>query len=595
MKLMMRLKSKSVTIYSKLVVGFLLAVVPMYAAGLSISESGMESVRREILQSIATRTQFFMQTFEQEMRGTVTLLKELSLDDDILKLSTIAPAMSPFERSQAFNRLQSKLRLLQNSNRYIDVAMAYIPLIDKTVKGMSYSEAMDDGQVEALRMASTKHDSAITVWEGKLLIGQTYPFWADKGKPLTFAICVELSVPHIQKALAEMTNGSGGGAALIGMGENWYVANWSEAETGLRIIGEIASNVHENHVQSFQDRIEIDGQSYWFSVEKSQMLNAMLVLYVPEDGFVGKQNKYRVLFWALSCFSLFVIIVFSYWIYNRIHQPLRRMVRAFRKVDYGNLQVEIHHHHNDEFHYLYEQFNAMVKRLQVLIHEVYEQKIRSQRSELKQLQSQINPHFLYNSFFTLHQMAQMHDYENIVRFTKHLGNYFRFITRNASDEVDIAVETAHARTYTEIQTIRFGNRITVAWDPIPEGCEHVKVPVLILQPLIENAYEHGLADKESGGRIEIRMSRRPDSLHITVEDNGESLTEELLNELRRKLSHPDQFHETTGLFNVHRRLRLKFGPSSGLMLSRGVMGGLQIDIEIPLGEDGKDVSSVDCG
>ena len=97
---------------------------------------------------------------------------------------------------------------------------------------------------------------------------------------------------------------------------------------------------------------------------------------------------------GLSGFSLLVVILFSGWIYSRIHQPLQRMVRAFRNIDFDSPRVELRHKHHDEFHYLYEQFNHMVKRLQVLIHEVFEQKIRSQRSELKQLQSQINPIFI---------------------------------------------------------------------------------------------------------------------------------------------------------------------------------------------------------
>ncbi|WP_230875845.1 MULTISPECIES: sensor histidine kinase [Paenibacillus] len=569
------------SIYPKIVIGFLLAIVPVYAAALYMNESGSESVEQEITQSLNARTNFFVRTLEQELRTTVLLMNDLSQDSDLQKLSTIAPAMTRYEYFQSINRLQGKMRLLQSSNQYIQEAKAYVPLIDKTIQQVSYETAMPVDQMEVMLR---KPDRVIYKWGDKLQLGMVYPDHLRAGKQPNFVIVTELSMPRMQKALEQLATGNGS-SVLIGSDGSWSVMPEGAGNIGHRLMENIdveALSKSEFYKEPYNTKVTVDGSNYWVSVERSSFLNADLVVYVPEAEFLGPLAKYRLLFFGLSGFSLLVVILFSGWIYRRIHQPLHRMVRAFRKMDVSSPQAELRHRHNDEFHYLYEHFNLMVKRLQLLIQEVFEQKIRSQRSELKQLQSQINPHFLYNSFFTLHQMGQMQDYDNIVRFTKHLGDYFRFITRNSADEVPLEAEVGHAKAYVEIQSIRFHNRISAQWDEIPTSWKGLAVPLLILQPLIENAYEHGLEDKEADGRIRIRMDgSEADMLRIIVEDNGEQLTDEKLLELQSITSSPDNKGEITGLSNVHRRLQLKFGSDSGLVFTRSHLGGLKIEMRLP--------------
>ncbi|MHA2855086.1 sensor histidine kinase [Paenibacillus sp. HGF5] len=586
------------SIYPKIVAGFLLAIMPVYAAALYMNESGLASVEQEITQSLNARTNFFMRTLEQELRSTVLLMNDLSQDSDLQKLSTIAPAMSRSEYFQAINRLQGKMRLLQSSNQYVQEAKTYIPLIEKTIEQVSYEGAMPPEQMKALE----EHpDRVIFEWKNKLLLGMVYPERLRNGNPPNFAIAAELSVPKMQTALLQLATGDGG-AVLIGVDNSWVLTQEDGGGIGPRLAERIdleALTSTEFSKLPYNTKVKADGANYWVSVERSAFLNADLVVYVPEAEFLGPLGKYRMIFFGLSGFSLLVVILFSGWIYSRIHQPLQRMVRAFRNIDFDSPRVELRHKHHDEFHYLYEQFNHMVKRLQVLIHEVFEQKIRSQRSELKQLQSQINPHFLYNSFFTLHQMGEMQDYENIVRFTRHLGEYFRFITRNAADEVSLKAEVGHAKAYVDIQSIRFHNRISAYWDDIPGDWERQDVPLLILQPLIENAYEHGLEEKEADGQIRVAMAAERHVLHIIVEDNGETLTDEKLRNLQSMTANSDVKGEITGLSNVHRRLRLKFGPAGGLTFSRSRLGGLRIDMTLPKQErsemDEEQVQNTDRG
>ncbi|MDQ0877722.1 sensor histidine kinase YesM [Paenibacillus sp. V4I3] len=251
-------------------------------------------------------------------------------------------------------------------------------------------------------------------------------------------------------------------------------------------------------------------------------------------------------------------------------------------MENGDLDVNIQHESKDELGYLYGRFNQMVTNLRSLIDQVYRQKIMTQRAELKQLQSQINPHFLYNSFFILRTMAKIGDVERIGQFATQLGEYFQFVTRNASDEVLLRQEIHHARMYTEIQELRFSRRIRVQFDSLPPEIEQVSVPRLIVQPIIENAFEHSLEQMKRSGCVVIRFETAESEIRIVVEDNGESLTDEALQRISDTLDNDDEQTETTGLVNIHRRVKLTFGEAYGLRISRSELGGLQATISIPL-------------
>jgi two-component system sensor histidine kinase YesM len=270
-------------------------------------------------------------------------------------------------------------------------------------------------------------------------------------------------------------------------------------------------------------------------------------------------------------------------------------VKAFKQVESGDFNVPINHRHDDEFRYIYRRFNAMVENLNALIEQVYKQKILAQKAELKQLQSQINPHFLYNSFFILNTMTRIGDYENLEKFTEQLGEYFQFVTRSAADEITLSKEVNHARVYTEIQTMRFSNRIRVEFDDLPKEFSNLIVPRLILQPIIENAFEHGLEKKTENGLLKISFLKVEDELHIVIEDNGEAMTSNYLEKLQSDLMENGNSKEVTGMININQRIRLRFGTERGITVTNGDMGGLKVTVHIRLMEEDYNVQAVNRG
>jgi two-component system sensor histidine kinase YesM len=296
---------------------------------------------------------------------------------------------------------------------------------------------------------------------------------------------------------------------------------------------------------------------------------------VPENAVFEPLRKYRNWFLMLAAVSLIIIVIYSLYVYKYIHKPLDKLVKAFRKVEYGDFNVQIGHKHNDEFQYIYTRFNVMLDNLNSLIDQAYKQQILTQKAELKQLQSQINPHFLYNSLFILNTMSRLGDYDNLEQFSNQLGEYFQFVTRNSSDEVPLEREVNHARVYTEIQEMRFSNRIRIDFGELPDHSGHIMVPRLILQPIIENAFEHGLEKKAENGLLIVQFKKNDQGIQIIVEDNGGHVEARNLEELKNRLNNPEDT-ETTGLLNIHQRIRLKFGQDSGLTVEPSEQGGLKI-------------------
>jgi len=185
-------------------------------------------------------------------------------------------------------------------------------------------------------------------------------------------------------------------------------------------------------------------------------------------------------------------------------------------------------------------------------------------------------------------MAKAMKIEEVVRATEYLGVYFQYITRNASEIVPLEMEYRHIGAYIELQSLRFHNRITPIVEPLPESLRAVPVPRLLLQPMVENAYQHGLKEKLESGVIRISVGeqreRQVAMLLFSVEDNGDELTDEALARLQDKLSGKHEDKETTGLLNVHLRVQLRYGSDCGLALSRGELGGLRVLLKLPIGE-----------
>ncbi|GAA3400562.1 sensor histidine kinase [Paenibacillus hodogayensis] len=580
-------RNRKLTIFPKLIAAFLLVIAPLYVLGLVMNRLGETSVRNELSKSQQSRVEFYLNALVLEKEHIIKLLQESAMDKSLQHYTFLNGAMTLLERNDAVMRIESNLRIIKNSSVYIKSAGAHILTLDRTLsteRSITDEIAEEYAAIEsAYRELPYTGELPIIAWQDRLFIGLGFPesgYWTRKP---SFALTVELDPEMIRGMLGKFADYERSGAALINPRRHWNVYSASD-DTVRQTLTRFIERQYEQGKREGIESVRIGSETYLVTYQYSPTLGSYLSSYIPYDQLFGKIEWYRSLFWLLSAVSTAIIILYSYLIFRSIHRPLHKLIRAFRKVEDGQYQPTPLPQTGDEFVYLFRHFNTMVGKLKVLIHEVYEQRIRAQSSELKQLQSQINPHFLYNSFFILYRLAQINDNDSIARFSRYLGEYFQYITRSAADEVPLEAEINHARTYAEIQNIRFSNRIQCDFAELPDDCARLPVPRLFLQPIIENAYKYGLEDKRTGGKIAVEIERRNEAILISVEDNGSRLTDETLHKLRLELADQGPDVEYTGLLNVHRRLRLRFGNRSGITVTRGGMGGMKVVLTLQVEE-----------
>jgi two-component system sensor histidine kinase YesM len=572
-----RLRFRPPGIYLKLLISFLIVVLPIIGISFAMNESGSRSVRDEITASSDSTIKLYMNLLELDFERAIGLQREFIDDVNLTNLSTRSEFMTSYEIRNAVIEVQRNLRLLKASGSYIEDARVHIPGLNRTITASNESiQELSREEYESLKVTRNSSGFPFNRVGGKICHVVNYPDVAllPEGTEPFFQIVLELSEAKLKQALRQFNTSEGDMSFLIGDGWTMAEGNGSRADLA-------AAAITDN--RSSGDRmIEAQGERYFVSSQASDKLGITLVKAVPEKHLFGPLRAYRDFFWLLSGISLLVMLAFSYGIYLLIHGPLKRLVSAFKQVENGRLDISILHPSQDEFGYLYRQFNGMMEKLNMLVHEVYEKNFRLQLSELRQLQSQINPHFLYNSFYIVYRMAKMQDHDKIMTFTKYLGDYFRFITRSDSDTVTFGQEVDHVRNYIEIQNVRFSQRISVRFEELPEQAKEIPIPRLILQPIVENAYKYALEDKVADGELRVSFTLSAGTVSLTVEDNGDGLTDEKVDELSRQLGNEANHLETTALLNISRRLELMYGNRSGIRVERSELGGLLVRIEIPL-------------
>ncbi len=567
------------SIFMRITVTFVIILLPLYVLGILIYNTAYNIVREEISDSMKSQVTFYMDGLEKEVQRILHLEYAMINDTNLDRLSAIPRAMSDIDKMIALKNLQNRLEAVRSSSMYISNLTVYLPSINRTLTDRGVDE-LNMADYDTLAAAYNPMREIHYLGDDPVILTTSPYMDYGTGKPM-FMFKLELSRQAFTEALGQFNKYDGSGSFLVNTAtqKNIGAANIDPDVERQLLDGIAAGRPGTLTVQSGDHTV----RSMYFTTT-SEELGMTLALYVPESVVLGSLYRYGIWFWVFTLAAAAVIFAFSMSMYRFIHKPLIQLVAAFEKVEEGDLQIAIEHHHKDEFRYLYRRFNAMVENLGTLIKQVYTMKILTQKAELKQLQSQINPHFLYNSFFILHRRIKGGEYDNASVFSQQLGNYFRFITRSAEDEVEMASETEHARIYADIQRMRFQSRIAVEFMELPETLRGVMVPRLILQPIIENAFEHGLENKVSGGLLRIAFASEEGAAVIVVEDNGENLGDAELERLAAVLETEDGQAESTGVINIHRRLRLRFGVRSGVRVSRSPLGGLRVEIRIEEGE-----------
>lgn len=583
---------KTNSIVFKLMIAFVLVILPLYGISILITHYSSTQMQIEVERAHESKLDFYHNHLQFELERMSGLVNEFSFDEPMSTLSTRAAIMSRYEVTSSLNDIHSKLSQILAASPYISDVVYYVPALHKRVSATDGIRNVEDDEWKNLLATMGNLNGELSYLANDLYFLKSNPYNMNYEEAPNFILGIRLSAEELKHRLQQLSE-KGGSDITLSFGDKQQVVISSSDQAASFAQLDLQSSKSEDSPQVTRYQSDHFLHYSLYDADHSFLLTSS----IADDVLESPLEQYKLWLWILTLMSIVIILIFSFSIYRSIHKPLSALVKGFRKAEQGHTNIHISHSRRDEFGYLYSRFNHMIERLHILIEENYVARIRTSEAELKHLQSQIQPHFLYNSLFSIKQMAEVENVELIQEFTDYLGQYFRYMSRDSHAEVSLAEEMDHALVYASIQKIRFGSRVQLHIEEMNPDYRTITVPRVIMQPIVENVFEHALSKRSRGGVLKISYKTDLGKLSINIEDDGDQLTDEILNELHLAFEESVQRHENkeiTGLINVHQRLRIKFGADYGLTAQRSGLGGLRIIVNVPWKGETKDAADANC-
>lgn len=341
---------------------------------------------------------------------------------------------------------------------------------------------------------------------------------------------------------------------------------------------QIRADVAQDHYE-----YDIEGITNVVSYQSIGNTNWKLVSTIP----LSKYSSPSIILknWMITVIVLvsIVALILAYYLANSISKPIRRLSRMMKNVERERWDVQFVYLWHDEIGILGRNFNRLIDRIRYLINQVYQSELLKQRSQLKYLMFQINPHFLFNTLETINWLARIQGAPEVGMLSKKLGDLMREGIKG-KEFVTFDKELDNVKKYIFIQQYRYADKCSVHFDIAPDSLV-VTVPRFIIQPIIENAMVHGLEMRIEGGSIHVKSVIEDRKLIITISDDGLGIDAHKLEEIEAALARGPSEEDVEfgiGLLNVHHRIRIHYGQSYGVSIHSVSEEGTIVRLTLPI-------------
>ncbi|WP_282940295.1 sensor histidine kinase [Paenibacillus sp. RC67] len=353
-----------------------------------------------------------------------------------------------------------------------------------------------------------------------------------------------------------------------------------------------SGSLQDNFDLAVLNRNDTEGELNWrhnnylYTIVKSGYTGWNTMILIPKDVLLQKQKKIQEIVLLVGALTMLLIAAVSYFLSHQILLPLNHLMRNMSRVELGDFSHRMEYSGRNEIGKLSRMYNHMLESISRLIHEVYESKLAEKHAQLSALHAQINPHFLYNTLNIMKSISRLRGIEEVAEISESLAGLFQYSMKNIQHPVKLQEEIEHIHNYFKIQQHRFGSRIQLSCD-IPPQLLQAAILKLTIQPLIENAFNHGLRRKKSGGCITLRAMEAQGILTITVHDNGDGMNDKAMTELQRsfRMSNALNSYEAgghgIGLSNIRQRIQLYYGKEYGLTVTSKPDEGTSVSLVLP--------------
>lgn len=324
----------------------------------------------------------------------------------------------------------------------------------------------------------------------------------------------------------------------------------------------------------------INNTDFLFICKSSPALNWKVINLIPLENLTLDHVVILHNILIISIVVFILSVVFSILCTSTVTAPIQRLVDKMKSASAGKLDISVSYSSNDELAVLYNQFNLMMQKIQTLLNDIYEEQNAKQKMEVQLLQSQINPHFLYNTLNTIKSLIELDMKETAVKAVSAMSTFYRNSLSKGQFIIPFRQELILTEQYLYIQNLRYMDFVDYEITYESSWEDHgAEIPKLTIQPVVENIFVHGLTNQMC--HIHLNVSIKNNTIYISISDNGSGIPREKLTELNRSIRDFKTARYSFGLPSINHRISLLYGENYGLTIKSSPENGTTVTIAIP--------------
>ncbi|ACT00679.1 cache domain-containing sensor histidine kinase [Paenibacillus sp. JDR-2] len=363
--------------------------------------------------------------------------------------------------------------------------------------------------------------------------------------------------------------------------------NGQEDQDRLKWTDQVLASKQENGVIKWQDQ-SFSGIVIYDTLSTNYM-DWVVVKQLPYSYLYESATAIRTINTSVIAIFMVLAVIASFLVSYQFTKPIKRLIGHINQVQSGNFNVVVPVDRKDEIGILARRFNTMIQTIRDLINSEYRLEIANKTNQLRAMQAQINPHFLYNALQSIGTLALHAGAPKVYTLITSIAKMMRYNMNTSESIVPFSMELNHAKAYLELQQQRFNEQLTVHYDIDPASLS-VQVPKMLLQPLVENYFKHGYETSGRSGVLRLFSEVTDDGswLTIRIEDNGSGMDPDKLRELRQLLFRSTgallEEQKSIGISNVWMRLKLYYNEEAEMSIDSSPSGGFTVTLRIPVQE-----------
>ncbi|OCT16720.1 hypothetical protein A8709_08635 [Paenibacillus pectinilyticus] len=572
----------------KLFVGVFILVLPLIVVLILGSQYAVDVVRKQVSDSYGNSLALYMNQVDAELDNVDMYLNGLVSNSKELVAINQAANMEDYSwaKISIFNRFSEDLVIYPSIAGFF----AYTPnqsdflSVQSSQPNYNETEGINQYITQMIKSSPDLKGFKSNNWEAHDINGQYYVIHILKAKNVYFGAWQK--VDALAVPLNFIRSGSQGGS-LFATSDGVAMTN-------------------SDLVEDSTIRLDPSRGGYYLSGRKTKFLvvgepsrkgNFSLFALVSDEQILGNLPYFRWFASLVPLASILIIPLGLFFLRKLVLIPINRLLVAMKRIREGNLDMRIDtiSSVSDEFMIVFQTFNSMMRQIQELTVNVYEEKLSKQQEELQRLQLQINPHFFLNSLNIIYHLAKLKDFALIKELSQCLIHYFRYMFRSNMTFVQLKDELKHTTNYLRIQELRFPGQLHYECK-IPEYVKSEMIPPLFIQTFAENTVKHAVTlDHPVSLFIQadiVEYLSKP-YLKIQIEDTGKGFDKTVLTELQANKSLANEQGEHIGIWNVQRRLSLLFGDAAVIEFANRDPHGAAVMMLLPMQQVEKDLERVE--